>query len=44
MALIGTMIKGEREVDPSEAKGAADIIRVHAEAMPELFPDTEESR
>jgi cytochrome c556 len=44
MAVIGTMIKGEREFDPGEAKGAADTIRVHAEAMPELFPDTEESR
>jgi cytochrome c556 len=44
MAVIGAMIKGGREFDPSEAKGAADIIRVHAEAMPELFPVTEESR
>lgn len=44
MKTVGRMIKGETAFNSSTVAKAAETIEGHAEEIPELFPDNEESR
>jgi len=42
--LVGDMLKGKREMDFAAIINAAQLNQNHAARIPELFPDSEESR
>ena len=42
--VIGDMVKRKRPLDPNEIKSLAVSMQQHATRVPELFPDTEDSR
>lgn len=41
---VGDMLKGKRALEPEAVREAAASFVEHGERIPELFPDTEESR
>lgn len=42
--VIADMVKRKRTLDAEEIRGLADDMQRHAAQVPELFPDTKDSR